>query len=375
MKNLSFVGPVIRMLRLERNWSMETLCKGICVVSYLSKIEQGKTIPNRQIIEDLLQKLGVCWRDEPNMCTLRECLYEGIFSLDHSYFRQQIELLEKEWNPKIVGPCYLDFMVIRACYYKQPEWIPRDFLPLMDRRQRCLHAITLGNYFEAYNCFPCPLSAYCVGEEAYLKGNYLQAMEYLQLACDQASREGYAVLTMVCQHYMANCYSNMGNLDAMNRHNQVAIRLARLLGDSDMEQTISYNIAAAYTERGDYEKAYGYFSALEKCTVYDLHKLAICCEKLGKPEEGLAALDKADAMTQPDCLEREMCELVRYRLEHPGYLHDRQYGELLISTFRRIRNEKHYGHVRFHLPWVTQWLTANRQYRQAHELLSDFLNK
>ena len=375
MENLSFVGPVIRMLRLEHNWSQETLCQGICVVSYLSKIEQGKVNANQQTIEKLLERLGGCWQSDLKMYALRDRLYEGIFSWDQSYFRQQIELLEEEWNPKIVGPCYLDFVVIRAYYYQKPEWIPNHLSQLMDCRQRCLSAIILGDNFEAYHCFPCPLSAYCVGEEAYLKGNYLQAMEYLQIACDQASREGYAVLTMICQHYMANCYSNMGNLEAMNRHNQVAIRLARLLGDSDMAQTITYNIAAAQTELGDYEKAYGYFSALEKCTVYDLHKLAICCEKLGRREEGISALDRAEYMIQPDCLEHAICELVRYRLEHPGYLHDRQYGELLMSTFRRIRNEKHYGHVRFHLPWVTQWLTANRQYRQAYELLSDFLNK
>ena len=35
-------GALIRRARLEKNWSQEGLCHGLCAVSYLSKIEQGK---------------------------------------------------------------------------------------------------------------------------------------------------------------------------------------------------------------------------------------------------------------------------------------------------------------------------------------------
>ena len=42
MENERIAGALLRVLRLQRNWSQETLCHGICAVSYLSKIEQGK---------------------------------------------------------------------------------------------------------------------------------------------------------------------------------------------------------------------------------------------------------------------------------------------------------------------------------------------
>ncbi len=35
-------GFIIRKYRQERKWSQSSLCRGICAVSYLSKIEQGK---------------------------------------------------------------------------------------------------------------------------------------------------------------------------------------------------------------------------------------------------------------------------------------------------------------------------------------------
>ena len=40
--NRRLQGILIRKRRQMANWSQETLCEGICAVSYLSKIEQGK---------------------------------------------------------------------------------------------------------------------------------------------------------------------------------------------------------------------------------------------------------------------------------------------------------------------------------------------
>lgn len=41
-QDLRWLGVWIKLERLKRNWSQEGLCHGLCAVSYLSKIEQGK---------------------------------------------------------------------------------------------------------------------------------------------------------------------------------------------------------------------------------------------------------------------------------------------------------------------------------------------
>ena len=38
------IGTYIRKARIEKSYSQEGLCKGICAVSYLSKIVQEKII-------------------------------------------------------------------------------------------------------------------------------------------------------------------------------------------------------------------------------------------------------------------------------------------------------------------------------------------
>ena len=55
----NFVGTLIRRERLRQNLSQEGLCRGICVVSYLSKIEQGKAEAGEDILLPLLHRLGI----------------------------------------------------------------------------------------------------------------------------------------------------------------------------------------------------------------------------------------------------------------------------------------------------------------------------
>ena len=367
----NFAGALIRMMRLEKNWSQETLAQGICSVSYLSKIEQGKAEPNEALYGLLFEKLGLRWQEAAWHNTLRDDLYEGIFSWDTGYTRSLYKQLEKIWPNEVLGPCYVDFMVIRAYCKKQPELIQKDFVPLLNERQSALYRMLQHEHTAAYQIYPCPLTAFSVAEEAYHVGNYTRALEYLQMASEQAAREGYVYVQMIAEHYMVNCYSDMGNLDAMYRHSEISQRIGRILREDDLVRTIQYNIAATKAEFGDYEGAYTYFASLENPNLMALHKLAICCEALGKTNEAFKALEEAREAEGSD-LQHRMCDLVTYRLEHPDYLSDSAYGQMLMDTFDEIRRNLHAGYARFHLLWVTQWLTANRQYRKAYEILNDF---
>ncbi len=372
MKDRRFVGPLLRLLRLQRNWSQETLCHGICTVSYLSKIEQGKVEANEQLLVDLFDRLNVTWQESPEIETLRDDLYEGILSGDGNFTQQKMKVLEENWDQMVVGPCYADFVVICAFHYRKPEMVPKELEALLDVRQRALLALLRDRHDEAYRMYPCALTAICIGEEALLKGNYTLSLEYFQLAYDMAAREGYAPMMLFAQHCMAASCSDMGNMEAMYHHSRIAERLARVLNADDVLKVIHYNIAATKAEYGDYEGAYAYFSALEEPDALALHKLAVCCEALGRKEEALAALKRAEDMESDVILKNEMCGLVRYRLEHQEYLHDPSYGEILLHTYERIEKELSSGFARFHLRWVTEWLTANRQYRKAFEVLERF---
>ena len=108
----------------------------------------------------------------------------------------------------------------------------------------------------------------------------------------------------------------------------------------------------------------------------DLHKLAICYEKLGQFPEARDALNRAYSAEEiawmPEGLSSLMLDTVRMRLASPDYQTDPGYGAVLLECFRRCRQELSSGYAIFHLPWVLEWYESNRQYKQALQLLKDF---
>lgn len=371
MDDMAFAGPLLRMLRLERNWSQETLCSGVCAVSYLSKIEQGRAQPNENLLYDLFAKLGIQWQPRtPADTLLIERAYEAFFSGDTREMEDCTARLSERWEQGAVGPDYLDLMVLLAYCGDDASGIPEPMKPLLDARQRCLLELASGAPEQAMRQYPCALTVLVAGAAAYREGNYTLALGYLQRAYDLACQNGYAHLMMDSQVYMANCYSDLRNAPAMESHSAIAGRLARALGAAETERVINYNRACTQMECGDYEAGYAFFSALKSENALDLHKLAICCEKLGKDQEAMDALDGAE---KDACgVEADMCRLVRYRLTHPDYLRQGDYGTLLLDTFHTLRRERPVGYARFHLPWVEEWCTANRQYRMIYEIMRDF---
>ena len=61
----AYTGYLIRTERLAQNFSQEGLAKGICAVSYLSKIEQGQVEPGAEIINRLFSALHIDFVRDP----------------------------------------------------------------------------------------------------------------------------------------------------------------------------------------------------------------------------------------------------------------------------------------------------------------------
>ena len=377
--NQLFPGVLLRRERIHRNWSQEGLCKGICSVSYLSKIEQGKTEASPEILRLLFARLELPWHDSPEEqkagADLVERFYEALLS-----YNSRLDEINKEFSAQenclINSPYALDAMLMRSFLSNPKTPAEESAEPYFDRRQLALQRILQDRNEEAMHLYPCAFVFLIAGIRAYEQGeNYAAALEYLRESYQRASEEGRAHIMMYSQLFMGNCYCNQVDLENMRAHYRIAVRLAQALGDADILSKIRYNTASAQIESGQFADAYAYFAALQEPNMMDLHKLALCCEKLGKREEALEALEKAEKMDSdypPTELARRMCAIVRFRLENKDYLRLPEYGESLLSVFAECRKTLPIGYASFHLPWVLEWYTATRQYRLAYELSRDF---
>lgn len=375
-------GFIIRRERMRRDWSQDGLCRGICAASYLSKIEQGRVTASEDILRLLYERLSLPWYGgESAMSGLSERLdelYELAYSGEFKALNAAVTALREEKPELLLSPAAADISVLSEIAALRGEGADIDEAMEQYLAPRGLALLRLMQDRDAEAAAICPsaLCSYWAGVAQYESGrSYTAAVENLQRAYSLAAGEGRARLMMLSRAYIGNCYCNQLDVENMEAHYTVAERLATALHDAGMLASIRYNRAATALETGDYESAYRYFSALEEPTAMALHKLAICCEKLGRRDEAFSALNRAAAVEDthmPAGLAEEMLSLVRRRLENPDYLRDADYGAALLDCFERCRRELPIGYAGFHLPWLLEWYTANRQYKLAYELMNEF---
>lgn len=376
-------GFIIRRERMRRDWSQDGLCRGICAASYLSKIEQGRVEASEDILRLLYERLELPWYGGesalPALSERLDELYELAYSGEFEVLREKISALAPENAALLQSPAAPDIAVLEAA----ANWrggtdagVDAGMEQHLSPRGLALLRLMQDRDAEAAAICPSALCSYWAGVAQYESGrSYTAAVENLQRAYSLAAGEGRARLMMLSRAYIGNCYCNQLDVENMEAHYTVAERLATALHDAGMLASIRYNRAATALETGDYESAYRYFSALEEPTAMALHKLAICCEKLGRRDEAFSALNRAAAVEDthmPAGLAEEMLSLVRRRLENPDYLRDADYGAALLDCFERCRRELPIGYAGFHLPWLLEWYTANRQYKLAYELMNEF---
>lgn len=377
----SRVGALIRRERCARDWSLKGLAHGICAVSYLSKIERGEADPSPEVARALLARLGLAWHDdEAFLARARDVLergYDAVLSVDEAALPGLRAELGALSGPLAESPLAAEAALLEGLLARPVCPVGPELEALLDGRLLGLQRVAQRRYDEALLLLPCAYAYLKAGVVAYESGerDYAPAVERLRRAYELAADEGRARVMLLARFYLGGCRSNQLDYEGMEGEYRIAARLARALGEKDLLRTISYNTASTQIECGRHEEAYGFFSALEDPSALDLHKLAVCCEALGRREEALAALDRAGAARcegiDEDLL-GELCALVRFRLEHEDYLRRPAYGKALLAAFARCREELPVGFASFHLPWVLEWHTANRQYRAAFELARDF---
>lgn len=102
------VGHVIRAERVRQNMKQIVLAKGICTPSYLSKIERNMINPSEEVVELLMERLGMDSSkfqspiesdfEQKFAKRLKDTYRSVITKRDKTYTREQLELLVNE-NP------------------------------------------------------------------------------------------------------------------------------------------------------------------------------------------------------------------------------------------------------------------------------------
>lgn len=382
-----FLGALIRRERLKQNFSQEGLCRGLCAVSYLSKIEQGKADAADDILLPILKRLGIDYETDPGFLDRAEELIEDLYGKLYAGMRWTQDCEEEKSNDPLRGlrrrllasPYMLDALLLESAFVLSvPPPELKDFVSCMNQRQYEVYLMlrmragsgTAADELLRLN--PCGFYTHAVGVSFYRQGRYLEAMELLNRAYDLAAREGYVYLMCAAKMFLGSCCSDSGQLELMLEHYRVVRRLAMVLQDTeDWLADIDYNIASALLEWDRAEEALTLLRGIKWHGALYFHKLAIALEKLGRREEALEALEKARTGEVQGPVQEaigDLLDLVEYRLLHPDYLRDGVYSALMEETFSLLRRTLPSGFIRFHLPYMLEVLEAERRYKDAYRL-------
>ena len=111
-------GYIIRRERLQRDWSQDGLCRGICAASYLSKIEQGRVEASEEVLRLLYQRLGLPWYGGdaalPGLSERIDELYELAYSGEFEKLDDRLSAMEPEREALLLSPAAPDIAVLEA---------------------------------------------------------------------------------------------------------------------------------------------------------------------------------------------------------------------------------------------------------------------
>ena len=393
-----FTGFLIRRERLRRNLSQEGLCKGICSVSYLSKIEQGQVLAGPEIVERLLEALGLraqvdAQTEAAAARALRE--YFDRFLLCTLSADGRDAWLDAHAEALESSPLALSVGLYRACIAMHTDdhaalaaalEALSPFVDYLQGEQLALYAMGRAllcedehareeAFTQAERLRPCSLLLSWRAHFSFARGRYIQAGQEAERAYALACEEGNGSVLFDASFLLGCCYANQRHYPSMMRAFRRTLALAHTLRP-DAVGKIEYNIGATCLELCRHEEARDWLeAALAHVSSNDVenllvrHKLALVYAHFGQCGQARQALAEARAFLSPElpAIYDRMLRVAELRLT-PGYLDDPDYAALLRTVYDEASDALHFGFKQFHASFLIEAYVHQRRYKDALQI-------
>ena len=281
--NQKVIGSIVRLNRIKKNMSQKELAKGICVPSYLSRIENGELLPSEDVISILFDRLGLKYNDDDEFIENGLQEFEEFFdNLNFNEFDNTNKLfigIEEKEEAYITSPLILDYYLVKlARYCSTPE---RDKFEsaknsiiaaydLLSQNQEYLYNFYIGvdtlnvkgDIEEGKSYIEKALSSKETGHCYYwlsyvyrVKNNPIKAYDSIKRALSLYVEEGNFISIMESYEKTAEVYFMLDNHADAITYLKMALRMAKKLNNSYYIEYTNSNIAWSYFKIQDYNKA------------------------------------------------------------------------------------------------------------------------
>lgn len=258
--NTSIIGSLIKMNRLQQNMSQKALSEGICVPSYLSKIENAEIVPTSEIINLLFDALGITYSDSEAFISESKALFEKYLErLTFNDFEESgrlFERIESMHNQYVHSPLIIDYYIVRLARYcstsdralfEEPDRLLTQVVDQMDGRTQVLYylykAIDLlqltNAYAEALTYLDKGLKwgenghiYYWLSTTYMYQHKTLKAIEYAQKAMNVYLSEGNVTSMMCTYELIARIHMMIGDYEEAKHYLETAMNVCQKLNES-----------------------------------------------------------------------------------------------------------------------------------------------
>ncbi|MGG4557939.1 helix-turn-helix domain-containing protein [Bacillus toyonensis] len=394
-QTLEKIGKQVFYKRLQQKMTQEELCQGICSVSYLSKIENGKIEASEEILQLLCARLEIAVTDLRDVEEdVKGKLDEWLNALVH-LDKQQVERIYEELQGEMKH--VLDFEIIN--YYKllytRYLMMKRD-LPAVEEELDGLKKV-----YKKYSPFQKMLYTYNKALLYSVQYKYTQALEYLLKTESMAKELGYYETGIY--YNLALTYSQM-EIDHMTLY-FANVALEGFKSEYKFRNIINckFLIAFSYTRKKQYNEAMEIYNHIireatsfaDKDNIlsialnnigylyyrqknYAKYELSLQCIQLGELEEAAEWIEKGILAARKDERYKGMLYLLlnlRYKYFEERDLYKKFLETEVVPFFKTEENikdlKKVYLELAEYLEECSDFKESNRYYKLAITLLEE----
>ena len=130
---------ILRAERIRQGKGQKEVCYGICVVSYLSKIERGSAEPDMAILKQLFARLGINYETDSAFLTeSRKQIDEFFYNLQYGLENETVwKKLAGKWDRLLMSPLTIDIRLVSAIYYSESAWkeVDKSFIESLMKKE------------------------------------------------------------------------------------------------------------------------------------------------------------------------------------------------------------------------------------------------
>ena len=369
-------GMILRAERIRQGKGQKEVCYGICVVSYLSKIERGSAEPDMAILKQLFARLG-------------------------------------KWDRLLMSPLTIDIRLVSAIYYSESAWkeVDKSFIEslmkkeadgndiqnflnenvstlvrledCMDEKQYAYYSLVCSRltkdpaekmewYQKVQHGLQNTLGMCCLIAGYYEQAEY-DAIHRMENRFVTAALEEGNVYALADYYFMnGSAYACVDMDEMMTVYYERTRRLLQNTGWwKEYEQGLYYNMGATYLAVGRYEEALDCLNRVRSEDFLLCHKKAWLHLLLGNTGEADHYLAIMKQLLSRKDMKGKMAERLMYEElcmeQKQDFTADPAYLDLIERLIRALIKEKSFGFLYQYKNVILEAYTRQRKYKKALE--------